>query len=1187
MPGIFNSPVSPGVYTRTIAESSATVNLDGFRIPVFIGVGEENLSRSDFQMVRGSSKSVDNLRSKEDVSSQWITDNSNPSAPVLGVQDGTIRKFQVDHYPIVDGTGSGTVTTNVAKVTVTVDGTVVEVSQLNGTLGVVTLRSAPSETAEVRVTYYFKRTDTSYTDDLSDQADGTNLEFKVFNTPIVDGTDGGITSVDVADVTVEVDGVAVTVDAIDGTTGILTLASAPSNGSEVLVTYSHNTWQDTFDYLLDPNVTSVTRVGFSPGESSYIDGTDYTIKNQGTDAAIIHWGASYTVESDIHSDSAEYFDDTQVTVTLVDTKVYLDAATSYNSSRTVFRLNHVPTLGNGRDTTLGSDVFFSISNGRVDLSTNRPDLITAYVGLDVIDAMKRSPVTVTKVDGASRLITLGTAVQPGESVFATYWTNYLQNDTYTLTVETAGASGTGTYTVESDTFGSDVYQTSYVSKSGVSQTVNWGTGSQTLTGIFHDGSGTPIEEYIQIEFLTESARVAKLVGTVEGPFVIQSGVNDAFSVNGSDVTIPASDPAVVTGTIAQTFNLDGKTLRIRSNQKATFTEIVFVGDTLSAIAVDNQITYSMASAGTLSADTDPGGVVPGADQGILVTVDGSNHIVLTSVDVGDDAYIEIDTVGDALPILGLTAGTTTGASTPTADAATAIAAIAGVSCSVVNDVLAIVTDDPGASESLEIDDISDNAYATLGFEVGQTDQGEGTHTSFNVSSYVDDEFTVASTNGTGTGTTNEGIVGQTYVDEVTGLRISILPPEESALYTDEGIVKIKVLKSFVTSSASPVYAFPGMEVKVSNTTDVGVGDTCVLTSMDKAGNEPSVGDTYYVSYKYAKTNYDAKIFTSMADIIAEYGAISPENRVTLACHIAMGNGASAVAVKQILKVTGTDEASSTSYLTAIGSLRLPIDGSVKPSFIIPLTTDPTVLAVVKNHCILQSSLAYRQERRCIFGFASGTTPVQAQRAAKTYANDHMWPIYPETAVVGITDELGQEVEYVVDGSMIAAAMVGTAVSNAYDVADPYTNRQLAVLKRLVRKLDDVERVQTAAAGITVLVDTGSGVKIQQAMTSDISSVLTREPTVGTIKDLVQQGARTVLNQFIGVKFIGGVTGDIERVMKSYMKRLVDAEIITAFTNIRAIPDPTDPTAVMISLSYSPVLPLNFVVVTFRLTSKGV
>src|SRR5690606_15589694 len=57
--------------------------------------------------------------------------------------------------------------------------------------------------------------------------------FHVFNGPIVDGSNGGITTTDATKVEVRVDGVLVTASSVDGQNRAVTLPFAPEVGSEV------------------------------------------------------------------------------------------------------------------------------------------------------------------------------------------------------------------------------------------------------------------------------------------------------------------------------------------------------------------------------------------------------------------------------------------------------------------------------------------------------------------------------------------------------------------------------------------------------------------------------------------------------------------------------------------------------------------------------------------------------------------------------------------------------------------------------------------------------------------------------------------------------------------------------------------------------------------------------------------
>lgn len=160
--GPFISYVPPGVYTRTLTEANVANIVAGLRIPVVIGVGQEELTQSDVELVRGSSATVDQQINNEDVSLAWVVDSTNPQNLLLGTQDGTRTTFQVRNRPIVDGQGFGRVTNDIRTITVTVNGIPVSVGSVNGQKGLVTLQVPTQPTDLVRCTYFFHRGDTAF-----------------------------------------------------------------------------------------------------------------------------------------------------------------------------------------------------------------------------------------------------------------------------------------------------------------------------------------------------------------------------------------------------------------------------------------------------------------------------------------------------------------------------------------------------------------------------------------------------------------------------------------------------------------------------------------------------------------------------------------------------------------------------------------------------------------------------------------------------------------------------------------------------------------------------------------------------------------------------------------------------------------------------------------------------------------
>jgi hypothetical protein len=97
--------------------------------------------------------------------------------------------------------------------------------------------------------------------------------------------------------------------------------------------------------------------------------------------------------------------------------------------------------------------------------------------------------------------------------------------------------------------------------------------------------------------------------------------------------------------------------------------------------------------------------------------------------------------------------------------------------------------------------------------------------------------------------------------------------------------------------------------------------------------------------------------------------------------------------------------------------------------------------------------------------------------------------------------------------------------------------------------------------------------------------LTKLPTIVLIADEVQKQARSVLEQFIGIKFLPGVISQIEGRLSMMLRALVQAQIITAYMGVKANVAADDPTVAEVEAYYSPVFPLLYIIVTFHLRSS--
>src|SRR5271157_1847786 len=184
---------------------------------------------------------------------------------------------------------------------------------------------------------------------------GSNTLFQVDNLPIVDGTNGGAVTNNPALVSAEVNGVPVTIAALDGAAGQITLANPVPFGATLTFTYYYNTWKNTFDLLPSANVASIVQVGLGPNRADFIQGVDYTLgvalDSKGNIISnTVNWGnnVSETIGASSAGELAN-FTPAEVLTSLVDEKVYLrPAAGVVNGRNTVFTLQDTPTNGAGR-----------------------------------------------------------------------------------------------------------------------------------------------------------------------------------------------------------------------------------------------------------------------------------------------------------------------------------------------------------------------------------------------------------------------------------------------------------------------------------------------------------------------------------------------------------------------------------------------------------------------------------------------------------------------------------------------------------------------------------------------------------------------------------------------------------------------------------------------------------------------
>lgn len=1207
---LFTSYAPPGVYTTEIFVSNTASAIGTARIPVIIGEGQQFFTFSNVELFRGSSPVQDDQSVNENISDQV---------------SGLTQNFQTTYFPVVDGTGKGVTTNDVAKIQVQAiypNGNIVPVTvvSLNGATGqFVTQEIIPAGT-DLTASYFFKRGDTLVTNE-DDSAQipqyaslvvtaggtltlsltnpgrngnnvtlqfisgaavpdsqavsgagtnaitininsnsivtptrtlaslaalvnagiptldggfitikassgsqstaiaasaaapftggvgpGSNTLFQVKNFPIVDGSNGGVTTNNPALVTAQVNGLPAIVSAVNGALGLVTLAQPVAFGSTLTFTYYYNTWQNTFDLLPSSNVASIIEVGLGPNRADFRQGVDYVLGvaldvHGNVISNTINWGNN--VSSAIGASAAgelANFTPSEVLTSLVDEKVYLrPAAGAVNGRNTVFTLLDTPTNGAGK-------------------VTNDPSQIKVYVGSDPLAAFEAGAVAVASLNGSAQQVTLynapiptsSTTAQPAEpvGVWASYSRNTLTSHQYTVSVINPGFVGLGTYQIK-DELGR------------IAPLVQGGSNSVADGGFAATGVLYP--------------------NTVSFASGFQTG--DAQAQAG----------AAVDETVTLTFRNDGNSVVIPAVQASL---------------------ASVQGAGTLTFTA----TIPGTS--------GNNvQIAINAVDLNP---IPVTIAGDLVTIYSSFNGTPL-----------TLAQIAALFPSAE-------TASGGQITCVASGTTSGNASTTPATNLaGGTD---GTYAP------VTHSYTVSSSAGAA-GSSGIGYLNQTYIDAKTGFRVTIVRTDDHVAYgiptipssyeyapadTLSYVVKVDAsggnaaTRNCGVPGIAPAYsnnaiAIPGLNMEVVSNFNSTAGDTVIVSTFKSSGDGPNIGAFYFVTFTTNKVaaDYALKLYTSPSAAYFNYGQPSTVNRLSLGIQLMSLNGVQTFGAIQVPVVPGTNFASSSDYIAAFQQLTQNLPGlNRKADVVVPLSNDPTVHQALSRQLTTQATARYKGEAIGFVGYSQFTTAAQASVNAQGLHSQRMIAIGNAAAGILITNPTtGVSLEYLVDGPFMGAALAGLNCNPANDVATTLTLQNLTGFSRLLITYDDPTMDLGAANGLTWLLNNSGALQVRHYKTTDPDNTLVSEPTSTTIADYVAQQFRLNLNQFIGRKLVDSLVTDIQVAANSLLKNLVDQQIIAAYQQLSVKQNANDPTEVDVTVTFKPIFSLLYLSVTFTVQTS--
>ena len=486
-----------------------------------------------------------------------------------------------------------------------------------------------------------------------------------------------------------------------------------------------------------------------------------------------------------------------------------------------------------------------------------------------------------------------------------------------------------------------------------------------------------------------------------------------------------------------------------------------------------------------------------------------------------------------------------------------------------------------------------NAVTTVGtgllIPVDTEVEGENGLNGFYITSNTANGSGSANTSILNNGTGQDGYIGQTYMDDVTGLTFTILPLDGGQSYpTGAGATLTLSSASTIKTNANiPRLIVPGVQMVVANTTDLVVGDQALVQTYDKSGAEPNIGEVYYIDIVKQKTNLNTTlVFNTINDVIAEYGQINSQNTLSLGAYFAFLNGSSSIACRQLPVLDGEADLTQGQVIDVLDEIEGPLGSNIYPNVIVPLVpASDLLLAAISRHCDVQSSIRYRAERTAILGCAAGTQPQEAARLATVAGSARVRLLYPDIVSATVTDTLGKATNLLLDGRFLAIALASATTNASIDAATPWDRRPIVGFSTLARTLDAVQANQTAQNGVTILEQNGLTIRVRHGLTTDMSSILTRTPTVTQIADEVHRRARDLFDSYIGLKFLPSIISQIEGRANAMFKDMVAQKIIDSYTGIKVTIDPNDPTGLLVEAYYKPVFPLLYIQFTFNVRSS--
>lgn len=424
---------------------------------------------------------------------------------------------------------------------------------------------------------------------------------------------------------------------------------------------------------------------------------------------------------------------------------------------------------------------------------------------------------------------------------------------------------------------------------------------------------------------------------------------------------------------------------------------------------------------------------------------------------------------------------------------------------------------------------------------------------------------------TGLGPTSSTVVLATQGANLSNIPIGVSVGDDTV--TSRYIYRAKVTAGVIGTFHRVATINDNVTTTLSNET---VTDVTAATNPTPATGIAS-GSSVSVNYNYTNNlYYQPTLLNDYDDVMDKYGAPFDEDgdissALSYTARFAFANGAD-----EVVCVAAAD--SDVDFVEAFQRLQTEEDVNIY----VVASGDDVVHETVAAH--LNTMTSQGSYGVAILGADGSTTNVTAttlRDTAEGFNNEAV--VYVSPARFRITNPVTLK-EQVVGGQYVAAAIAGMLASR--DVEQALTRKTLAGFKAVDQNRTPTEEALDSASGLLVVRQKGGVLQVRHAITTSPTNVNTRELSVVRAKyDLITR-ARITLESLIGMVVpLQSAPLIVQGAMLGVLEQIVAEGSISGYANVKARSLVTDPTTIEVRFEYTPVYPINNIIINFTINTQ--